>query len=256
MFVCAKPFVKTAFPVILIFFLQVVPMNAVGNAASFAFNGDNLYFSTNGSIFCFAADNGKQGADPAPILPSLGFSAAYKILGPLRIELTEDLYFTNYEYNVTLGYAMACNPENRSAFALGFITGLQAAAYFPVGKNNVDIHVFGGPAADLRVVTLAFGLNHPDDYTGNLETDAQMQTNAIRNYFWSEGRWFFPVFGAGMNFPINEKFLLGFDIRTWFPVYRLWTDKDLPGIDGWRFGAGLRITPRKHTPRTETVENE
>lgn len=207
---------------------------------------DNFYFSTHGSIFYFASDNGKQGADPAPVLPSIGITAAYKISGPLRIQFTEDIYFTNYEYNAERGYAMACNPENRSAFVLGFITGIQAAGYFPIGNNGMDIHVFGGPAADLRLITLAFGLNHPDDFTGDPETDAQMQTDAIRDYFWSKGRWFMPTAGAGINFAINEKYLLGFDIRAWFPVYRMWTDGQLPAIDGWRFGVGLRITPRKN----------
>jgi len=30
-----------------------------------------------------------------------------------------------------------------------------------------------------------------------------------------------------------------------FTLYRLWTDENIPAIDGWRFGVGLRITPRK-----------
>ena len=217
---------------------------------------DNFYFSTHGSVFYFASDNGKQGADPAPVLPSVGFTAAYKISGPFRIQFTEDIYFTNYEYNANLEYAMACNPENRSAFVLGFITGIQAAGYFPIGKDGMDIHVFGGLAADLRLITLALGLNHQDDFSGDLETDAQMQTDAIRDYFWSEGRWFLPTAGAGMNYPINEKYLLGFDFRAWFPVYRLWADKQLPAIDGWRFGVGLRITPRKNAAAAATKTNE
>ena len=222
----------------LILSLPLVP----ASTASF---WDNVNWATHGSIFYWAADNGKQGADPAPILPSAGFSASWRFWGPLRLELTEDLYFTNYEYNSTLGYAMACNPENRSAFVMGFLTGLQLAGNIPIGRNGIAVRVYGGPAVDLRLVVLAFGLNHPADFTGNIETDAQLQTNAIRDYFWSEGRWFYPVSGIGMDFPINENFLLGFDLRTWFPVYRLWTDMELPFIDGWRFGAGLRITPGK-----------
>jgi len=222
-------------------FLFFIPLFST-SANSFT---DNISWATHGSIFFWAADNGRQGADPAPILPSAGFSVAWQFWGPLKIELTEDLYFTNYEYNSTLGYPMACNPENRSAFVMGFLTGLQVAGIFPIGENGIDVRVYGGPAADFRLVTLAFGLNHPADFTGNIETDARLQTDAIKEYFWSEGRWFFPVFGAGMDFPLNEKFLLGFDLRVWFPFYRIWTDKDLPGIDGWRFGVGMRITPRK-----------
>ena len=207
-------------------------------------NADSFSWTTHGSILYLAADNGKQGADPAPILPSIGVSAAWNFWGPLRLEITEDIYFYNYEYNSTLGYAMACNPENRSAFVMGFITGIQLAGIFPINDNGISIRVFGGPAFDLRLVTLAFGLNHPSDFTGDIETDPQMQTDAILSYFWSEGRWFYPVFGVGMDFPVNESILLGFDLRCWFPVYRLWTDTDLPDIDGWRFGAGIRITPR------------
>ena len=214
-------------------------------SASADFFSDNFSWAAHGSIFHWAADNGRQGVDPSPILPSLGASAALQFWGPLRVEVTEDLYFTNYEYNAALGYPMACNPENRSAFVMGFLTGIQLTAFFPITENGMGVRVYGGPAADLRVVVLAFGLNHPADFTGIIETDAQMQTDAIRDYFWGKGRWFLPVLGTGMDFPINEKILLGFDIRCWFPLYRLWTDEKLPAIDGWRFGIGFRVTPRK-----------
>jgi len=135
---------------------------------------------------------------------------------------------------------MACNPENRSAFVVGFVTGINAVLVVPLG--NSSFRFYGGPAADLRLVSLAIGLNHPRDFTGNIDFDAQLQTDAIREYFWEKGRWFMPVTGFGFDFPLNEKFLIGFDVRTWFPVYKLWTHDDVPAIDGWRFGAGFRIT--------------
>jgi hypothetical protein len=238
------------FAALIIFSLALIP------AAADSF-WNNVNWSTRASILYFAADNGKQDADPAPILPSMGFSAEWRFWGPLRLELSEDIYFTNYEYNSTLGYAMPCNPENRSAFVMGFITGFQLAGFFPIGKNGIGARVYGGPAADLRLVVRAFGL-HPDDYSsGDIKTDAGLQTEAIRKYFRSDGRWFFPVFGAGMDFPINENFLLGFDLRAWFPVYRLWTDKELPAIDGWRFGVGIRLTPiKKPAPPKEIIPDE
>jgi len=235
---------------LLIFFLALTP------AAADSFS-NNLNWSARANIFYFAADNGKQDADPAPILPSMGFSAEWRFWGPLRLEFSEDIYFTNYEYNSTLEYAMPCNPENRSAFVMGFVTGFQLAGFFPIGKTGIVARVYGGPAADLRLVVQAFGLS-PNDYnSGDIKTDASLQTEAIRKYFWSDGRWFFPMSGLGMDFPINEKFLLGFDLRAWFPVYRLWTDKDLPAIDGWRFGVGIRLTPRKKpAPPKEIVPDE
>jgi hypothetical protein len=222
--------------VLSLFFLILVPVNSVF--------GDVFQWSITGNIFYFPADNGVD-SDPAPILPSLGGVLSLQLVGPLRLEFTEDIYLTNYEYNSTLGYPMACNPENRSALVIGFVTAIQFMGNFPLGDKGMAFRVYAGPAADLRIVILALGLNHPSDFTGDIKTDAQLQTDAIRDYFWSSARWFMPVAGIGMDFPINEKFLLGFDLRAWFPIYKMWTDENLPTIDGWRFGVGIRITNKK-----------
>jgi hypothetical protein len=219
--------------ILICFVLTLIPSNKTSAAP--------LSWALHGNIFYFAADNGVD-SDPAPIIPSGGFSLALQLLRLLKIELTQDIYFTNYEYNAALGYPMACNPENRSAFVMGFITGINAVLFVPIGDGA--FRFYGGPAADLRIVTLAIGLNHPADFTGDIYTDAQLQTDAISKYFWEEGRWFMPVAGLGFDFPLNERFLLGFDLRTWFPVYKIWTNDNVPAIDGWRFCAGLRITIR------------
>jgi hypothetical protein len=234
--------------VILSFLLPLISLNA-----NPLFEKINWAFY--GSIFYWAADNGKQGADPAPILPSLGASVSFHFWKYLKLEMTEDLYFTNYEWNSTLQYAMASSLDNRSAFVLGFLTGLQLTSYIPVGKSGIIARVYAGPAIDIRIVALAFGLNHPADFTGDIETDARLQTDAIRKYFWSDARWFYPVAGIGMDFPINENYLLGFDLRTWFPLYRQWADRELPAIDGWRFGVGFRLTPRKNASREQPQTN-
>jgi len=215
--------------VLLLFFLIFFPVNSVF--------GDALQWSIAGSVLCFPADNGVD-ADPFPILPSLGGALSLQLSGPLRLEFTEDIYITNYEYYSKSGYPMACNPENRSALVIGFITGIQVTGNFSLDNKGTAFRVYAGPSADLRVVALAAGLNHPSD------KDAQSQTDAIREHFWDKARWFMPAAGIGIDFPINEKFLLGFDLRAWFPIYKTWTDKDLPAINGWRFGAGFRITPR------------
>jgi len=212
-------------------------------------NGENkeasfsqFNWAVTGSIFHFAAKNGVD-SDPSPILPSLGASLSWQFHKFVRLEFTEDLYFTNYEYNTTLNYPMACNPENRSAFVFGFITAIQITAVIPLGAGGIFMRIFAGPAMDIRIVTLAVGLKHPADFTGDIETDPQVQTDAIRNHFWGKGRWFMPVAGIGFDFPAMEKLLFGFDLRVWFPIYKLWTDDNTPKIDGWRFGIGFRVTP-------------
>jgi hypothetical protein len=221
------------------FFLFLLFSFSSLNAEVNPFIKDNLNWSFNAGILVLASDNGAQGADPMAILPFAGGSLAWNFWGPLRLAITEDIYFTNYEYNSDLGYPMACNPENRSAFVLGFLTGINLVAAFQISEKGVFARAFGGPVFDLRVVTQAFGL-HPLDME-----DARRQTAAIKNYFWSDGRMFFFTVGAGIDFPIIQKYLLGLDLRVWMPVYRMWTDDHIPSIDGWRFAVGLRISPRR-----------
>jgi len=226
---------KPTIPAILLFFILVlVPVNTV--------SADFFNFAFTGGLNYFAADNGPD-SDPAPIIPYGGFSLSLQLHRFFRIELTEDIYFSNYEYNPYRNYPMTTSLDNRSAFVLGFVTGIMATGVFPLG--DFTFRVFGGPAADFRLVLLAIGLNHPNDLgSDNIRTSAPMQTQAIQNYFWSDGRWFMPVAGLGFDFPVNDNYLIGLDIRTWFPIYRLWTNEDIPAIDGWRFSVGLRITPR------------
>jgi hypothetical protein len=88
------------------------------------------------------------------------------------------------------------------------------------------------------VVLVAGDLNEGVDPMDEI----RRETGAVFDYFWGSGRWLLPVLGAGMDFNLNSKVKLGFDLRTWFPLYRLWTAEDLPAIEGWRFGIGARIT--------------
>jgi hypothetical protein len=224
------------FPVfcMVMFFLSVFPLGAQSLWDSFS-------LSFEGSIFFFPEDNGNEG-DPMPVLPSFGAALAYQVWGPLYAELTLDLYFTHYRYSTLLDRAVPAAIENRSAFVFGILPGIQAVGRFPLSKW-FTLRVYGGPAADLRIVTLAADLN-PRDTAGGLETNARLQTDAVREYFWGKGRWFLPVAGAGIDYTINEKFLLGLDFRTWFPLYRAWSGEDLPAVEGWRFGMGLRFTIR------------
>jgi hypothetical protein len=202
---------------------------------------ERLSWSFGGSVLLFPEDNGNSGG-PMPVLPAPGAALACAIWGPLSAELSLDLYFTNYIYNFTWNRALPAEIEHRSALVFGFLTGLHALARFPLGDQFI-LRAYGGPGMDLRIITLALDL-HPDDLTGDPETDAQIQTDAVRDYFWGRGRWFLPVLGAGFDYRLNEKFLVGLDFRTWFPLYKAWTKEDLPPIEGWRFGLGLRFTLR------------
>jgi hypothetical protein len=209
------------------------------NASGFR---DRFSWAVHGSLLIFPEENGPNRGAPTPILPSPGASLAYRFWGPLSAEASLDLYFTHYGYDFELDRAIPVEVENRSAFVLGPILGFSLTGHVPVGER-FGLRFSGGFATDLRIVTLAFDLNDAD----LVEDDprgAPMQTNAVRDYFWDQCRWLLPVLGAGFDAALNEKFTLGLDFRVWFPLYRLWTGEDLPGLEGWRFGPGFRITVR------------
>jgi hypothetical protein len=201
---------------------------------------DHLSWSFGGTVLLFPEDNGNRGG-PMPVLPAPGAALSYSIWGPLSVEAALDLYGTYYLYDFEWNRALPAEIENRSAFVLGLLTGFHALARFPLG-DRFTLRAYGGPDMDFRIITLAS--DHPDDLTGVQETDARIQTDAVRTYFWSQGRWFLPVLGTGLDYRLNEKFLIGLDFRTWFPLYRIWSREELPPAEGWRFGLGLRITVR------------
>ena len=197
-------------------------------------------WAVHGGILFFTG-NEKQGADPSPVVPSLGVSASYSFNDQLKLEIAENIYVNNYEYNTALEMPLPCNLANRSALVIGFLTSFQVVWSLPwtvpVGNTEISFRAYAGPAIDIRIAFLAMGLNHPDDFTGDIKTDPKLQTDAIGKYFWNDGHWFYPVIGIGADYPINEKFLLGLDLRLWIPLS---TSEDL------RFGVGLRFTPRKN----------
>ncbi|MDR1176322.1 MAG: hypothetical protein LBK83_12740 [Treponema sp.] len=199
---------------------------------------DRFSWTFGGSILIFPEDNGLKG-DPMPVLPVPSLSAAFRIWGPIYTELSLDVYYTHYGYDFELNRAVPYAIENRSAQVWGFLTGLGAQGRFKLPKGFV-LRGTGGFAADLRIIAIAGDLNDVD-FTGD-EKDPGVQTDAIKDYFWSEGRWLFPFLGVGFDFPASSKFLVGLDGRVWFPLYRAITEEDLPPSEGWRFGFGIRIT--------------
>ena len=217
------------FAFLLLLFLAAPP----SGAQSFS---EKLGLSFRGSILVFPEDNGLE-SDATPVLPSLGIAAGWPVFAVMRIELSLDFYGAYYAYSDTLDRAVPAIPDNRSSFVLGSLLGVQALKTFAVGDAG-RIRVYGGPAADLRICLDAGGLEGAD------AEDAAAETRDIAAWFWGQGRWFMPVAGAGMDFALTEKLLMGFDLRAWLPAWRLWTGGDIPAVEGWKFGAGLRFSAR------------
>jgi hypothetical protein len=247
-------FLRLVFVLLVVFFVPLsgiaqetaaAPEDLTPRAADGASGGGiPLGFFIRGSVLFFPEDNGNASA-PMPILPALGGGAFYSINDLFAAEASLDLYGATYDYDYSLGRPVPANDEYRSAYVIGAVLGLQGVFRFKPMEDKFTVRAYAGPAFDLRFVLKASGIEDSeihgtDPITGTVKTvgDARKDINA---YYWSDGRFVFLVFGGGMDFPVFNAAQLGFDIRAWYPVWRLWTGETLPAIEGWRFGVGFRI---------------
>jgi hypothetical protein len=203
-----------------------------------------LGFTLGASLLYFQEDAGLE-SDPPPILPApslalalmpvdLGFMAA-------GVELTADVYMTHYRWSSVLNRPVPAAIENRSALVIGpVIAGQLQVSVTP--WRRFALRLYGGLAADLRVVMVALDLNEEDlTGTGGV-SNAVTETEQINEYFWGENRFLYPVAGAGCDIELNAKWNLGLDFRVWFPVFLQQADESLPASEGWRFGGTARFT--------------
>jgi len=198
-----------------------------------------------GSILIFPEDNGNASA-PTPILPAIGGGIFYSLSDLLALEASLDVYGTTYDYDYRLGRPVPANDEFRSAFVTGLLLGLQPVfRWRPMGEK-FTIRAYGGTAFDFRIIFQAYGIDDNEQHTNNGNPNTTHTVGEAReeitSYFWGSGRFFYAFVGGGMDFPVLDSFQLGFDLRVWFPVWKLWTGENLPPIEGFRFGAGFRIT--------------
>jgi hypothetical protein len=226
-------------PVLLgmLLFCTALPLKAQSRGGFFG----SLDYSLRGSMLVFPENNGNASA-PMPILPSLGGSASYSVNNLFALELSLDLYGTEYDYDYTLGRPVPANQEFRTSFIIGSIFGFQPVLRFTPWGENITIRAYGGLSVDLRICLLAWDIHGQDTHQQGV-TLAKASED-IFHYMWGGGRWFFPFVGAGMDFRAVEGIKLGFDLRAWFPVWKTWTGENLPAIEGFRFGAGFRATFR------------
>ena len=232
---------KRYIAVILVLFTVLMPLKAQSFGEVFS----DLQWSVRGTLLFLFENNGNDSA-PMPILPSPGVGVSYSINDLLALELTLDIYGTTFEYNVNLQRAVAANDEFRDAFVIGSILGLQPVFCFNPMGEAFTIRAYGGLGFDLRMIFRAYGLedDHPHHNNNNPNTGINVgqARKEISSYFWGNGRFIYPFMGGGMDFPFHDSMQLGFDLRLWFPVWRIWTGQDLPFIDSFRFGLGFRLT--------------
>lgn len=201
-------------------------------------SAEALDWAVRGSVLFIPEDNGLEG-DPMPILPTAAVVLEYPLAYNISIGTSYDLYSTYYGYSTTLGRAIPVAVENRSALVIGNLFSFYGAYLMPIPAftlGGLRLRLSAGFSIDARLCLIADGLEGAD-----LE-DGAAQTSSVSNYFWSKGRWFFPMTGFGIDFYKLGPVWLGLDGRVWYPLYRVWSGDTAPAVEGWRFAFGIRIS--------------
>ena len=215
-------------------------------------NVGDMILTFGGGVLIFNEDGGLQTA-PLPVLSSAVVSFDWVLLKRgivnLAVEANLGLYGNNYIW--VSGRPYPTEIENRLTFVFGFITGASAKLMLPVSIFLFNTEL--GFAFDLRVITEAADLNKED------AEDARFATEKIREYYWNEGRFFYPAFGLGLDFPIITGWNLGFSFKMWMPVVQI-AYGESPGMNDWRFGFALTVSKhfnkKKKPVKTGQAETE
>jgi hypothetical protein len=126
----------------------------------------------------------------------------------------------------------------------GTLWGFQPVFRFRPWGDNITIRAYGGLAFDFRICLLAWDVKGNQDHqqkgTAPGASTVAKASEDIFAYMWGGGRWIFPFIGAGMDFKALGDMTMGFDLRVWFPLWKVWTGEKLPFVEGLRFGVGFR----------------
>jgi hypothetical protein len=227
---------RQGIPVVMMIVFFTLPVGLVDAQ----FIKEHFFYSFRGSICVFPEQNGNL-SDPSLILPTLGAAAALSFKA-FVLELSLDMYGADYGYSYELGRPVPAEPANRSAFVTGSVLALNVMGQFDLTRDFA-LRLYAGPALDLRLCLLSYNLEN-DEIDENNGKKLTSIVEDISAYFWSEGRYFLPLSGLGFDYRILPAVMLGLDMRVWFPVYKLWTGEDLPPLEGWRFGGGIKVSIR------------
>ncbi len=164
---------------------------------------------------------------PSPVMNTLGGSAIFSFKEGffLTFEPGLDLFWTNYE-NLD-GRAVPTETDRgagNNVFVLGFLLDIPLTATVRFGPSVSEAlpHRFAvafslGPAFVLRTV-------FKNDLTIGTETAMAANQQAIIDYFWAQGRWFYPAAGIRFEIALQERFNFLIGVREFLPIFNGWTN--------------------------------
>jgi hypothetical protein len=176
-------------------------------------------------------------ANPAVAYP-LGVSLPLRIAGPFFVEPALGMYGLLYEWTYDNGTAVPTRVEAASQFfTLCAIVSLQAGVVFPVSP----LISLGG------TVGLDFLLRFPLDWW-NTDTSSSEGRAPSLQYFFADGRFFYPEARLFLRWRISEPVDLLFNVRAFYPLFHAWDGLGKAFTDEGMLSAGLGFAVKLKRP--------
>lgn len=197
---------------------------------------------------------------PDPVLNTLGASVSIAFADDfwLFVEPGLDLFWTNYgNYD---GRAVPVEYEagaGNNVFVLGFLLDLPLIATVRFGeflqpelKKRFALSLSLGPAFVLRA-------GFKGDTSSAVADQMVVNQAAVLEYFWAEGRWFYPSAGLRFEALLQDRFTFVLGVRAFAAAANWWTALQ-PWYDHGMIHVmlGMRVALRSRAETTDRPEAE
>lgn len=160
-----------------------------------------------------------EGSDVSPLLTFTGAAFDIPLGRTFRLSPGVDIWYKDYVF--TEGRAVPTQIETGPAVGqiagtFGFVVSIPIEARFAVARG-LSLHAGIGPAALLRAPI--FPIEGSD-------------TDELVEYFYADGRYFYPELRAGGDYEVSERVGIRFELRGFAPFGRIYAgDNGLPWWD-------------------------
>lgn len=226
-----------------IIFFPIYSLAAEYSQWSF-FGGLNLIYNGDGdgvSIIPGMQADGNPGglsSAPSPLCGFIGAEYRYPITPLVAFAPSGTLYAAQYLF--ANNRALPAEIENRTAYVPSLL--LDFSFLYHIEKGRFTYSFGGGPAIIARYGFLEYGISGNAINPGET-LNASAQVDAINEYFWGYGRWFYPIVQAGIRYELETGWGAGLVIRAAIPVSNIWAKPEVPFGDSFMLMAALSITP-------------
>jgi hypothetical protein len=172
-----------------------------------------------------------------------GAALPIQITGFFFLEPMLEFFGTYYQWTESNATAVPTQYETGDGFyTFATLISLHAGLDFPLGKV---ISLGGSIGAD-------FLLRFPFD-PANTNPDSVVDRPSSLNFFFTEGRFFYPESRLFLHWKASDVFGLVVNLRAFYPLFHLWDGLNQPFLDQFLFSGGIGVAIRLGKPPTPAV---